>query len=164
MPIYECRCEACDLTFEVLAPISASAMKGRRCPECGRHARRVISQVSFNVSGKAAAPRETASAGRSDVTNLRVPPAARLCWMDDRSAARFAAYKHGRGAEYDDTVSARAELRQKRGDPPEKPKAAHHDHSPLANATVLAHRKEAARKAKIAESKQLNSHRGTPPG
>jgi len=38
--------------------------------------------------------------------------------MDDKSAQRFAAYKMGRGAEYDDKQAARTELKQRRGDPP----------------------------------------------
>jgi hypothetical protein len=38
--------------------------------------------------------------------------------MDDRSAERFAAYKLGRGAEYDDKSAAREDLRKKRGLPP----------------------------------------------
>jgi putative FmdB family regulatory protein len=160
MPIYECRCEACELTFEVLAPLSASGMKGQRCPECGRHARRVISQVSFAINKNGDVPRDKVVAGRPDVTKLRVPPAARLCWMDDRSASRLAAYKHGRGAEYDDTVAGREELRKKRGVPENKPVPHSHHDSPLADATVYARRKEAARKAKIAESKAITDRRG----
>jgi putative FmdB family regulatory protein len=165
MPLYECRCEACDLTFEVLAPLSDSGMRSRRCPECGRRSRRVISTVSFAVSKDGRMPRERQDATRSDVTRLSVPLAARPCWMDDRSAARFAAYKHGRGAEYDDTVSAREELRKQRGLPPDNsPSHSHHSHqpSPLADPTVLAHRKEAARKTKIAASKEITGHRNSP--
>jgi putative FmdB family regulatory protein len=160
MPIYECRCEVCELTFEVLAPLSASGMKGRRCPECGRHARRVISQVSFATNRNNDEARGEGVAGRSDVTKLRVPPAARLCWMDDRSAARLAAYKHGRGAEYDDTVAGREELQKKRGVPENKAVAHSRHDSPLADAAVYASRKEAARKAKIAESKTITDRRG----
>ena len=51
-----------------------------------------------------------------------VPDFARLCWMDDRSAERFAAYKLGRGAEYDDKSAAREDLRKKRGLPAVAPR------------------------------------------
>lgn len=162
MPLYECRCEACDLIFEVLAPLSASALKSRRCPECGRRSRRVISAVSFALSKHGRMPRERADTAGSDVTKLSVPPAARLCWMDDRSAARFAAYKLGRGAEYDDKVSAREELQKQRGTPHEDLGSRSHQHSPLADPTVLARRREAARKTKIAESKEITGHRSSP--
>jgi putative FmdB family regulatory protein len=162
MPIYECRCTACELTFEVLAPLRDSTMKSRRCPECGRRSRRVISPVSFALGRDGESSRERAAAAGSDVTKLRVPPAARLCWMDDRSAARFAAHKLGRGAEYDDTVAAREEVRKQRGIA-EPALAPVHGHSPLADAAVFARRKEAARKTKIAESKQLTGRRSSPP-
>src|SRR5215472_6494708 len=69
--------------------------------------------------------------GKPDVTSLRLPPAARLCWMDDRSAARLAAYKAGRGAEYDDTVAARKELALRHGDcESSEPATPAHSHSP----------------------------------
>ncbi len=112
MPLYECRCERCELTFEVLAPLSSSGLKSRPCPQC--------------------------------VTQLKVPPPARLCWMDDRSAARYAAYKHGRGAEYDDKMHEREERGKKRGDPPAKTAASAHQHG-------HAHA-PAGRKAKAAKS------------
>jgi hypothetical protein len=76
--------------------------------------------------------------------------------MDDRSAARFAAHKLGRGAEYDDTVAARDELRKKRGLSENKAQPpSHHHGSPLADPAVYTRRKEAARKTKIAESKAI---------
>lgn len=150
MPLYECRCERCELTFEVLAPLSSSGLRSRPCPNCGRAARRIISAVAFTVEGGARA------SSAPDVTQLKVPPAARLCWMDDPSAARYAAYKHGRGAEYDDKTQARAEAKQKRGEPPSKPDApAHqhaHSHSPLS----------AARKAKAAQAKEVTNRPRTP--
>ena len=143
MPLYECRCARCELTFEVLAPLSASRMKSRRCPECGRQARRVISAVSFSLGsgGDARPEREASNPSRPDVTKLRVPPSARLCWMDDRSAARDEAGK-------------------KRGEPAPAPNAHGHDHSPLSDPVVFAHRREAAaRKAKVAESKDVRRPR-----
>lgn len=153
MPLYECRCERCELTFEVLAPLSSSGMKSRPCPNCGRAARRVISAVAFTVEGGARA------SAKPDVTQLKVPPAARLCWMDDRSAARYAAYKHGRGAEYDDKMQAHEEARRKRGAPSGAPANPHaHSHSPLADPVVYARRRDAAaRKAKAAESKDAKN-------
>ncbi len=158
MPLYECRCEPCELTFEVLAPLSASRTS-QRCPECGRRSRRVISPVTFGSGTGNGTQSESAAALGSDVTQLRVPTAARLCWMDDRSAARFAAYKLGRGPEYEDTIAARDELRKKRGIPNESSRLRPHDHSPLADPAVLARRKVAARKTKIAESKEITGNR-----
>ena len=154
MPLYECRCERCELTFEVLAPLSSSGMKSRPCPNCGRTARRIISAVSFTVEGGAR------SNSTPDVTQLKVPPPARLCWMDDRSAARYAAYKHGRGAEYDDKTHARAEAAKKRDATPQEPADAAHAHSqsPLADPMVYANRRDAAaRKAKAAGAKEITS-------
>ncbi|HVC44461.1 MAG TPA: zinc ribbon domain-containing protein [Candidatus Binataceae bacterium] len=166
MPLYECRCEPCGVTFEVLVPLSAARMRSRPCPQCARPARRIISAVSFMMGGGSPPP----GAGRSDpsrrdVTSLKVPPSARLCWMDDKSASRFAAYKHGRGAEYDDTVAARAERSAQLG-LPETKNQQHphgHDHSPLADPAVYARRRAAAaRKLKAAESKEITS-RPRPP-
>ncbi len=122
MPLYECRCERCELTFEVLAPLSSSGLKSRPCPQCGRAARRIISAVAFTVEGG------TRAGAVPDVTQLKVPPPARLCWMDDRSAARYAAYKHGRGAEYDDKMHEREERGKKRGEAPVKAAASAHQH------------------------------------
>ncbi|HZO83555.1 MAG TPA: zinc ribbon domain-containing protein [Candidatus Binataceae bacterium] len=159
MPLYECRCERCELTFEVLAPLSASRMRSRPCPECGRPARRIISAVSFALGGARASESDGAPSrdrSRPDVTKLKVPPSARLCWMDDRSAARLAAYKHGRGAEYDDVVAAREEKRKQRGEPQPAAHAHSHSHSPLSDPVVFKHRAEAAaRRAKVAESKDV---------
>ena len=41
--------------------------------------------------------------------------------MDDKSAERFAAYKGGRGHEYDDKQAAQADLRKRRGVPEPPP-------------------------------------------
>jgi len=150
MPLYECRCERCELTFEVLAPLSSSGLKSRPCPECGRAARRIISAVAFMVEDG------TRASSTPDVTQLKVPPPARLCWMDDPSAARYAAYKHGRGAEYDDKTLARAEAKKRSAEPPSKPDAPSHQHahshSPLG----------AARKAKAAQAKETTNRPRTP--
>ena len=145
MPLYEWRCRVCDLTFEAL--VSASASKRRRaCPDCHRSSARVMSAARFH-SGKAAAPLDARPAGaKSDVTQLKVPSPARICWMDDRSASRLAAYKHGRGAEYDDTMAVRAGVKKKYG-VTAKPGSHVHGHSPLADPTVVARRAAAARKS-----------------
>ena len=80
-------------------------------------------------------------------TRLSVPPPAQICWMDGPSRARYAAHLTGRGAEYDDTIAARAETRKQRGAPPAKPAAHNHDHSPLADPAVYARRRAAAARA-----------------
>ncbi len=98
-------------------------------------------------SGRAAPPIDARPAGaKRDVTELGVPSAARMCWMDDRSASRLAAYKHGRGAEYDDTMAARDEAKKKYGTAA-KPSSHRHGHSPLADPAVFARRAAAARKS-----------------
>ena len=98
-------------------------------------------------SGRATPPIDTTPAGaKRDVTQLEVPSAARICWMDNRSASRLAAYKHGRGAEYDDTVAARDEAKKKYGTVG-KPRSPGHGHSPLADPAVYARRAAAARKS-----------------
>ena len=160
MPLYECRCERCDLTFEVLAPLSART-KARRCPECGHSSQRVLSAATLARGGPSRAGAPGESARRGDVTKLTLPPHERLCWMDDHSASRIAAYRSGRGAEYDDTVAAREELQKKRAEPVAKTGHESHSLSPLADPAVFARRRDAAaRKVKIAESKQI---RQTPP-
>lgn len=73
-----------------------------------------------------------------------MPDFARLCWMDDRSAERFAAYKLGRGAEYDDKAAAGEELRKKRGLPATPP--ADEKNSPVAR-MVARKKAEQAKKA-----------------
>jgi putative FmdB family regulatory protein len=145
MPLYEWRCAACDVTFEAL--VAAGASKRRRaCPVCGRRSDRVMSAARFH-SGKTPAPADVRPAGaKRDVTQLRVPGPARICWMDDRSASRLAAYKHGRGAEYDDTMAVRDEAKKKYG-VAEKQSSHAHGHSPLADPAVLARRAAAGRKS-----------------
>jgi putative FmdB family regulatory protein len=162
MPLYECRCERCDLTFEVLAPLSART-KARPCPECGRSSQRVLSAATLARGGSSRAGASGELARHSDVTKLTLPPHERLCWMDDHSASRIAAYRRGRGAEYDDTVAARDELQKKRAEPPAKAGHENHSHSPLADPAVFARRREAAaRKVKIAESKQIKPPPSSP--
>jgi hypothetical protein len=80
--------------------------------------------------------------------------------MDDPSASRLAAYRRGRGAEYDDTVASREELQKKQAELPAKVGQERHSHSPLADSAVFARRRDAAaRKAKITESKQIKQTR-----
>src|SRR5271155_4501910 len=110
MPIYECRCEACEITFEILAPVSAANRK-RACPRCARPSRRVVSafaigaaRVAENQASSAADLPAHEHAGNAHHPHTHhgrrgrpvVPDFARLCWMDDRSAERFVAYKTGR--------------------------------------------------------------------
>ena len=149
MPLYECYCDRCAATFEALAPLREATAKSHRCPGCGGRARRMLSAVTFGRAGNAE-PREVpparTAATRSDVTGLKIPPPAQLCWMDQRTTSRYAAYLHGRGAEYDDTVAARTEQKQKHGTPAAKTPAHQHDHSPLADPAVYARRRAAAKR------------------
>ena len=55
MPIYECSCEACGITFEILAPVSEANRK-RPCPRCARPSRRVVS--AFAIGNAQSARRE----------------------------------------------------------------------------------------------------------
>jgi putative FmdB family regulatory protein len=163
MPIYECSCEACGITFEILAPVSEANRK-RPCPRCARPARRVVS--AFAVGGaRAGADRASAAsavapshAQAGHAHNGRagrpvVPDFARLCWMDDRSAERFAAYKLGRGAEYDDKSAAIEELRKRRGLP--APPSPDQINSPVA-------RMVARKKAEQAKKAAKNLKTGAP--
>jgi len=163
MPLYECECRRCDRVFEVLASLSEAGVKSFHCPECGRKARRIPSAVVFgrarNAAADSAIEQSQPNPSRPDVSKLRVPPPAQICWMDGPSNARYAAYLNGRGAEYDDTVASRAELQKKRGEPAKlaakkKSHGHHHDHSPLSDPGVYARRSAAAaKKAKPAASK-----------
>jgi putative FmdB family regulatory protein len=173
MPIYECSCEACGITFEILAPVSEANRK-RPCPRCARLARRVVSAFAIgNASGfresapvNASAPSPAHSGhshtGHAHHANPRqvrptVPDFARLCWMDDRSAERFAAYKVGQGAEYDDKSATREELRKKRGLPPVPPPD--HSHSPVA---AMVARKKAQQAKKAAKSPKAGAPGAAP--
>ena len=149
MPLYECYCPRCDQDVEVLAALSAASAKFHPCPECGGRARRMLSAVTFGrAGGERPALEGPADRSRPDVTKLRVPPPAQLCWMDGPSTSRYAAYLHGRGGEYDETVAARSEARKKRGEEA-SPGAAHpHAHSPLADPAVYKRRRAAAIRSK----------------
>jgi len=166
MPIYECSCAACGITFEILAPVSEANRK-RPCPRCARPARRVVSAFAIGgarAANEGAATNSAASslvspqrshAGHAHHSNAQpwrrkrptVPDFARLCWMDDRSAERFAAYKLGRGAEYDDKSAAREDMRKKRGLPPSP--APDTSNSPV---TAMVARKKAEQAKKAAKA------------
>jgi hypothetical protein len=61
-------------------------------------------------------------------------------------------------------TAAREELRKKRAEPPAKAGHESHSHSPLADPAVFARRREAAaRKVKIAESKEIKPHSAPAP-
>jgi putative FmdB family regulatory protein len=148
MPIYEYCCEQCDEIFEALAAISA-ADAPRECPQCGLASPRIISACAIGA-GAAATRAEPAAQSRPHGRTRRptIPEYARPCWMDDRSAERFAAYKMGRGAEYDDKTAVREERRKQRGLPPAEAEPQGHSHSPVAE--ILARKK--AQDAAQAES------------
>jgi hypothetical protein len=79
-----------------------------------------------------------------------VPDFARLCWMDDRSAERFAAYKLGHGAEYDDKSAALEEQRKKRGSP--APLATNQSNSPVARMVARKKAEQAKKAAKAVKA------------
>jgi len=115
MPLYEFSCDSCLALFEALIPSAGSTEKFQACPECGQQAHRILSAPYIATTGKEAAPPPNGPRDdRPEVTSLKLPAAARFCAMDDGAAARVAAYRAGRGAEYDDTVAARKELASKR--------------------------------------------------
>jgi len=154
MPLYEYFCDGCRTSFEALVPLSASKAEVHTCPSCGERSRRILSAVNFATEKRTPIlPQGRVSDGKPEVTSLTLPPAARLCWMDNQAAARLAAYQAGRGAEYDDTVAARKELalqRSDNGSARSGPLA--HPHSPLSDPVVLANRRKAAQKEKLSES------------
>ncbi len=118
MPLYEYECVPCGLTFEALAPLTRMR---HECPECERPARRIMSAPV--LGGNAREERDPFDArARSEIPPI--PPMARLCGMDDRSAERLAWHKAGRGAEYDERSAASAERKKSRGDGGAKKKPA----------------------------------------
>jgi len=163
MPIYECYCEACRITFEILAPVTEANRK-RPCPRCARASRRVVSAFAIGNAGTrgdtpaadapAHSPARAGTPSNGHAHNGHshqrrpgrptVPDFARLCWMDDRSAERFAAYKLGRGAEYDDKSAASEERRKQRGLP--TPPGPNLTNSPVAR-MVARKKAEQAKKA-----------------
>ena len=125
MPIYEWRCHGGHL-FEVFTGTRPSK-RVLRCPGCGAKSTRVVSTFAIHRGAGVAYISEKAAPGHSDITKLKLPSFARLCGMDDYSATRLAAYKVGRGAEFDDKMAARKERLATLGKPlkansPRKPK------------------------------------------
>jgi putative FmdB family regulatory protein len=169
MPIYECSCEVCRITFEILAPVSEANRK-RPCPQCARPARRIVSAFAIGAAtavadrtsrGTAATepgPAEHTQQGHSHHGHGQpgrprravVPDFARLCWMDDRSAERFAAYKLGRGAEYDDKSAASEERRKQRGLP--TPPGPNLTNSPVARMVARKKAEQAKKAAKAVKT------------
>jgi len=49
MPIYEYRCDACNIQFELRQKFSAPPAD--RCPKCGGAVRKLVSAVSFSLKG-----------------------------------------------------------------------------------------------------------------
>src|SRR5436309_1317480 len=135
MPLYEYHCPSCRLTFEALEPLRGARRPGT-CPRCRRRAPRVSSTFSLAAHGappegktKAAPTAVKAAPGRP--LCLRYPQVPLLCHMDRKSAERFVAHVQGRGAQYDEGVAAREEVRRKRGVPPPAevtPTASAHSH------------------------------------
>lgn len=125
MPLYEWQCETCASTFEMLLPVRG-ASRAERCPQCGRKARRIMSAGVLGA-GRARPDfgLETTPDARRDRSkdDFAIPPMARFCGMDDKAARRLAAYKSGRGHEYDDRQAALQEYRKREGiGPSAKPK------------------------------------------
>jgi putative FmdB family regulatory protein len=162
MPLYEYFCDACKISFEALVLFSASKQQVETCPGCGEPPRRILSAVNFATGPRTPKlPPMPVREGKPDVTALRLPPAARLCWMDDHSAARLAAYKAGRGAEYDDTLAARKELASQRGESETPgPVQPTHSDSVLSDQAVFSNRRKAAQKEKVAESVTVTKSSG----
>ena len=49
MPLYEYRCEVCNLQFEVRQKFSEAPKE--ECPECGGNVKKLISQAAFSLKG-----------------------------------------------------------------------------------------------------------------
>ena len=135
MPLYECHCLGCDLTFEVLAPVS-KAKKARPCPDCGRLSERIVSAFAI-ASGSSAGKQQTQEAKQAPAKKnqrplcLQYPHLPLLCHMDEKAAHRWIAHSKGRGSEFDDKMAKREELQKQRGVPllPPKPAADSHGHT-----------------------------------
>ncbi len=63
MPIYEYKCKACDLNFEVKRGFSESS--GANCPECQCQAQRIYSPVPIVFKGPGFYVTDNAAAGRN---------------------------------------------------------------------------------------------------
>jgi putative FmdB family regulatory protein len=63
MPIYEYKCKACDLKFEVKRGFSESS--GAHCPECQCQAQRIFSPVPIVFKGPGFYVTDNASEGRN---------------------------------------------------------------------------------------------------
>ncbi len=152
MPIYECRCTPCEMTFEVLAR-AGHANRRHPCPECGRPSQRIVSTFAIvsggsNVrdakSGMAAANAAASKRRSGPPLCLQNPHIPLLCHMDQKSGERFVAHFNGRGDEYDDKMASREDLRKKRGlpPPPEPSRSGHlyeaHRHARIADAAAHA--------------------------
>ena len=147
MPIYECRCIRCEMTFEVLAR-AGHANRRHPCPECGRPSRRIASTFAIVAgasngrdakSGTAAANAAVAKRRSGPPLCLQNPHIPLLCHMDQKSGERFVEHFNGRGDEYDDKMATREYVRKKRGlPPPAAPPPSGHLHvardSPIAGA------------------------------
>jgi len=134
MPIYECHCLSCGLTFEVLAPLS-QARTAHACPDCGRPSQRIVSAFAI-ASASAGAERKKQNTERAPAKKdprplcLQHPYLPLLCHMDETAAKRWIAHSQGRGSEFDDKQAKREELRKQRGQPaPSKPAADSHVHA-----------------------------------
>jgi putative FmdB family regulatory protein len=126
MPIYECRCIPCEMTFEVLAR-AGHANRRHPCPECGRPSRRIASTFAIVAGGSNVRDAKSGTAAANAVAPkrrsgpplcLQNPHIPLLCHMDQKSGERFIAHFNGRGDEYDDKMASREDLRKKRGLPP----------------------------------------------
>jgi putative FmdB family regulatory protein len=156
MPIYECRCIPCEMTFEVLVRVG-HVNRRHPCPGCGRPSRRIASTFAIVSSGSNV--RDAKPANRTAPANavapkrrsgpplcIQNPHIPLLCHMDQKSGERFIAHFNGRGDEYDDKMASQEDLRKKRGLPP--PADAHnrqpsgersHSHSKTRSAQAGSH-------------------------
>jgi putative FmdB family regulatory protein len=131
MPLYECHCLACDLTFEVLAPLRDAGRK-KPCPACGAPSPRVASAFAIAAAALPTVDQEAGIPARKRTDSRPLcsqnPHLPLLCHMDEKSARRFVAHANGHGSEYDDKVAKREDVRRKRGEPAPAGDASGHAH------------------------------------